>query len=76
MYPIRIGYGYASDTSWIRIPGVSQKSDTYWLGYLYRIRLGGMGYGTIRQTDLQARLFRVTYDPLAAIGSHRRAAMS
>jgi hypothetical protein len=58
-------------SSWIRIPGVSQKSDTYWLGYfflaknwlgyLYRTRLGGMGYGPVRQTDLQARSFRVTF---------------
>ena len=56
MYPIRIGYGYASDTSWIRIPGVSQKSDTYWLGYLYWIRLAAWDTAQyVKQTSRPAR---------------------
>ena len=47
------------DTRWIRISRIR-----YVLA-----RLGGMGYGPIRHTDLQARSFRVTFNPITAMGT-------
>jgi hypothetical protein len=49
-YPIRIGYGYAVDTPWIRIQAVLEIVDTCWHGYWCPIRWCWFGYGPTSQT--------------------------